>query len=122
MDSLNDWYELMGGTFLAHEVEIEDVGMADSRMEYDADCIDCSRTVFRVTTEMMMQGCKLGTMIFPSRRWRNFRNGEEITNFPIEGDPVLFIGNPILIHAGTDGLTVIREPSFRIKSGMEMGF
>jgi len=120
-ESLAHARDLMGGTLIAHEVEIEEVGLADARLDFDADVVDCSNRVFAVTTEMMIQHCKLGVMIFPSRRWRNYRSGMEMTGFPCAEEPLLFLGNPIRIHVGEEGLTVIRESTYLIKSGESLG-
>jgi hypothetical protein len=66
---------------------------------------------------------KINFTVFPSRRWRNFRDGEEITGLPNTEEPLLYIGNPVRLFAGpAEGITVVRIPEFLIKSGPQLGY
>lgn len=113
--------QLDGGYLLLSEFTVEDVGMAMERCDYDEDVIDVSNGIFRITCGL---GCNPefpSLAVFPSRRWRNFRKGNTVTDAPTPDRPFLFIGNPILIiNDPFDGMVVHREPSYIIRSGCEL--
>lgn len=113
---------LFGGVLVMDEYEIEEIGMATTRLDYDTDVVDCSGRIFEITTEMMLCKTTKPWTAFPSRRWRNLREGEEIKGLPSKEVPLLFIGNPVRLLVGEDGLTVMREKTYLIKSGMALGF
>lgn len=114
--------DLFGGSVVMDQYEVEDVGMATSRLPFDAEIIDCSHRVFDITTQMIVTGCVTGLTVFPSRRWRNLREGNEIQALPSKEQPLLFIGNPIRLLVERDGLVVVRERTYVIKSGVQMGY
>lgn len=113
----------VGGVLVMDEFDAEEVGMADARLSYDEDVVDCSNRIFQLTTAMMMKpDVRLNLCAFPSRRWRNMREGEDITGMPSPDTPLLYVGNPVRVFVDKgDGLLVVRLPEFLIKSGIELG-
>lgn len=108
------------------QFKVEDVGMAQARLPFDEDVVDLSGAMLELTTHMMLSPMtELGLAVFTSRRWRNHRWNdvdEEGYNmeWPTEDDPLLFIGNPVILTRSPDGITVHREPSYLIKSGAQV--
>ncbi len=115
-------YDYWGGVLVMPEFEVRDVGMADERLDYDADVVDCSNRLFQITTWMMMQNEIPDIGCFPSRRWRNLRVGQYIEVNPSAEHPLLFLGNPIVVVKKPKGLMVLSGPDFLIKSGVELGY
>lgn len=121
---LKKWW-LDGGKLVAFECDIGDViGSAESRLPYDEDCVDVSRGIFALSNDLMMNPeIPDELMVFPSRRWRNFRDGETITQLPSDQEPLIFLGNPVrLWRNNPSGCTIVREPSYLIKSGQALGY
>lgn len=115
--------DLVGGVIVLNEYEVEDVGLADKRFDFDEDVVDCSNRIFEITTAMMGLKNKMSLTVFPSRRWRNHRAGMEITGLPSKQSPLLYIGNPVRILSDPqEGITVVRIPEFLIKSGLQLGY
>lgn len=114
---------LFGGVIVMDEYEVEDVGMVEQRLDYDEDVVDCSNRIFEITTCMMMFKEKKNFTVFPSRRWRNHRVGDEITRLPDKQEPLLYLGNPVrLFFDPQEGITVVRIPEFLINSGVQLGY
>lgn len=112
----------LGGVLISEGFDSEDVGMADSRLEYDEDVVDCSNRIFEITTHLSGYGKHLDLCVFPSRRWRNHRDGE-IINFDNNSAPFIYIGNPVRIFCDPlKGITVSSTPEFLIKSGPQLGY
>lgn len=112
---------ILGGVFVVQWVDLAEIGLASERLPFDADVIDCSYRVFEATTEMMLHPGITHLMLFPSRRWRNFRTGEIIERLPEPGAPLLFIGNPIRIWTDDSGVIVVNGLSeFQIKTGYQL--
>ena len=115
--------DLFGGVIVMDEYDVEDVGLADKRLEFDEDVVDCSNRIFEITTCMMGLKEKKNFTVFPSRRWRNHRAGMEITGLPSKQEPLLYLGNPVRLFADPqEGITVVRIPELLIKSGVQMGY
>jgi len=121
--------DMFGGVLVLDEYDVEDVGMAEKRTEWDADVVDCSNRIFEITTAMMRMKDRRCYTVFSSRRWRNCRNGLETfndaeTQAMYEGKlPLLYIGNPVRLFTDPqEGITVVRIPEFLIKSGVQMGY
>lgn len=115
--------DTFGGVIVLDEYDVEDVGMADKRLDYDADVVDCSNRIFEITNCLILLKEKRCWTVFPSRRWRNHRAGLGITNLPSKDEPLLYIGNPIRVFADPrEGITVVRIPEFLIKSGVQLGY
>ena len=114
----------VGGVLVMDEFDAEDVGLATERLSYDEPVVDCSKRIFQLTTSMMLKpDVKLDLCAFPSRRWRNFRVGDDIIGLPSPEEPLLYTGNPVRVFADRGkGLLVIRLPEFLIKTGMELGY
>lgn len=115
----------VGGVLVMDAFNVEDVGLAESRLSYDEPIVDCSNRIFQLTTQMMMASpeVKLDLCAFPSRRWRNFRDGEDIIGMPSYDEPLLYLGNPVRVFCDRgEGILVVRLPEFLIKSGMELGY
>lgn len=111
-----------GGVIVLDEYDVEDVGLVKDRLDYDEEVVDCSNRIFEITNYMIMVGKPVEFTVFPSRRWRNFRKGELITALPDESTPLLFLGNPIRLWSDETGITVNRESSYLIRSGVQMGY
>lgn len=115
--------DLVGGVLLIDEFETEEVGLADARLAFDEDVVDCSRRIFQITTAMMMAQKPMAVSVFPSRRWRNLRTGQQIDRVPDRDHPLLYLGNPIRLFAdGGGSIRVSSTAEFLIKSGPELGF
>ena len=121
--------DIFGGVLVLDEYDVEDVGLAEKRTEWDEDVVDCSNRIFAITTAMMGMKDKKNYTVFPSRRWRNCRTGLE--TFDVKqlaamrgGElPLLYIGNPVRLFTDPlEGITVVRIPEFLIKSGPQMGY
>ncbi len=110
-----------------YDMEVEEIGMADSRLEFDDDIVDQSGAVFELTTMIMLGPSEKDfmTAVFTSRRWRNHRwmkpneKGETL-EWPTKEEPLLFIGNPYLIERKGGEIIVHRESSYLIKSGYQL--
>jgi hypothetical protein len=114
------WY---GGVLVLDVYDVSDVGLADTRLGYDEDQVDCSNRVFQITTTMLLHpATELAWTCFPSRRWRNFRIGNSIERDPDADHPLLYLGNPIRLFKRADGLHVFGRGEFIIKSGVELGY
>ena len=123
------WVDMFGGVLVLDEYDVEDVGVADKRNEWDDDVVDCSNRIFEITTAMMGLKDRRNFTAFPSRRWRNCRNGLETfdetkTQAMYEGKlPLLYIGNPVRLFTDPqEGITVVRIPEFLIRSGVQLGY
>ncbi len=118
-----DWF---GGVLVLDTYDVVDRDLAPARLPYDEPVVDCSRRIFEITTHMMMGSFGTGALaltVFPSRRFRNFRTGQDITGTPDPDHPLLYLGNPVRLFADPgEGITVVRIPEFLIKSGPELGF
>ncbi len=115
--------ELVGGVLVMTTYDVVDDGMVTGRLSFDEPVVDVSNRIFQITTAMMMDTTRpLTYTVFPSRRWRNFRTGEQIDRLPDADHPLLYLGNPIVLHADAEAIHVIRRPEFLIKSGMELGY
>lgn len=121
--------DIFGGVLVLDEFDVEDVGVADARNEWDEDVVDCSHRIFEITTQMMFFTEKKSLAAFPSRRWRNCRNGidsfdeSESQAMYARNLPLLYIGNPVRLFADPkEGITVVRIPEFIIKSGPQLGY
>lgn len=117
--------DVFGGVLVMDEYEVEDVGMADKRNAWDEEVVDCSNRIFEITTLMMtiQWGKSVNFTVFPSRRWRNFRVGMELSGLPTKEEPLLYLGNPVRLFSDPqEGITVVRIPEFLIKSGTQMGY
>lgn len=116
-------FGFFGGVFVMDTFDVREVGSAGCRLDYDEDQIDCSNRIFQVTNWLIMaDSVPPSVACFPSRRWRNMRVGEDITGFPSKDTPLLYIGNPVRILNGADGLQVFGRGEFIIKSGVELGY
>lgn len=113
----------LGGVWVMDEYDVEDVGLADARLDFDEDAVDCSNRIFQLVNQVLMHGSPVALTAFPSRRWRNMRAGEYIDGDPTE-QPLLYIGNParVVKRANGGGIEVIGRGEFIIKSGMELGY
>lgn len=115
--------DLFGGVIVMDEYDVEDIGLADKRLDFDEEVVDCSNRIFEITTAMMSLKDKRNFTVFPSRRWRNHRAGMEMTGLPSKQEPLLYLGNPVRLFADPqEGITVVRIPEFLIKSGVQMGY
>lgn len=113
----------IGGVWVMDEYDVEEIGLADARLDYDEAQVDCSQRIFQLTTEMLFLDGPLALTAFPSRRWRNLRQGEHILGTPNADHPLLYIGNPVRCIRGEDGgISVVGRGEFVIKSGMELGY
>lgn len=109
-----------GGKLVVTRCAVEDVGLAKDRIYYDEDVVDVSNGILKISTDLMLQKCMSDEiMVFPSRRFRNHRNGD-ICTLPTDERPLLFIGNPIRLWRTERGCEIIREPSYLIKSGAQI--
>lgn len=114
---------LVGGVLVLDRFDVEDVGLADARLDFDEAVVDCSNRIFQITTAMMLDDTRpLALAVFPSRRWRNFRTAQYIERLPDADHPLLYLGNPVRLFADADGIHVYRLPEFRIQSGLELGY
>jgi hypothetical protein len=104
--------------------EVEEVGLAESRLVFDEEVVDCSNRVFEITNYMLMSlKDRVEWTVLPSHRWRYLREGGEILGLPSQQEPLLYIGNPIrLFFDPVEGVTVMRVPEFRIRSGVQLGY
>lgn len=121
-------FQTFGGYILMDHYKIEDAEIAEKRLDFDADVIDCSNRMFELTTVMMGLSSPRNITVFPSRRWRNFREGENVIDLPTPEKPLLFIGNPIrILMKRLDGMpgndiTVQSDETYVIKSGPQLGY
>src|SRR5437016_10037143 len=80
------------GTFVfAEDYEVEDLGLADRRLDYDEDVVDCSHRMFQFTNDLLFFSDRrlVGPLtIFNSRRWRVFRSGPQIDRYPDHDHPL----------------------------------
>jgi hypothetical protein len=115
---------LVGGVMMLDEYEVEDVGLAETRNEWDEDVVDCSHRIFEITNILIGLTQKANFIVLPSRRWRNYREGDLITLPNTKKEiSLLYLGNPVRIFVDPrEGITVVRIPEFRIKSGIELGY
>jgi hypothetical protein len=120
---IDAWWDSEGGKLIWTEYEVEDVGMADTRLEFDADVIDVSSGLFSISNALLCEPKVPDELtVFSSRRFRSHRTKDQCT-FPTPDDPLLFIGNPVRLWRMPGGGCVInREPSYIIKSGCELGY
>ena len=121
--------DIFGGVLVLDEYDVEDVGMVEKRTGWDEDVVDCSNRIFEITTRMMVMKDKNNFTIFPGQRWRNCRTGldtfdEAETQAMFSGKlPLLYIGNPVRLFTDPkEGITVVRNPEFLIRSGAQMGY
>lgn len=112
----------VGGVVVLDTFEIGPVEMVANRLPYDEPIVDCSHRIFQITTAMMSNPDLGSVVVFPSRRWRNLREGEQITGVPSRDTPLLYLGNPIQILRTNDGLKVVSSPEFLIRTGVELGY
>lgn len=112
----------LGGVWVMDEYDVEDVGLADVRLDFDDGAVDCSNRIFQLTNQVLMHNGPIALTAFPSRRWRNMRSGQDIHGDPAE-QPLLYIGNPVRVIKGAEGgIDVIGRGEFIIKSGVELGY
>jgi hypothetical protein len=115
--------DLVGGVLVLDTYDVDNVGPVTSRLAYDEDVVDCSHRIVEITNAMIMAiAATLAWSVFPSRRWRNFRTGEQIERVPDADHPLLYIGNPIRLLKDGRGIEVIRSDEFTIKSGPELEY
>lgn len=115
--------DLVGGVLVLDTYDVDDVGPADARLDFDEAVVDCSQRIFQITTAMMMSATRpLALSVFPSRRWRNFRTAQHIERLPDTDHPLLYLGNPVRLFADGGGIQVVSGPEFLIKSGPELGY
>lgn len=111
-----------GGVWVMDEYDVEDVGLVEARLDFDEDLVDCSQRVFELTNRVLFHEGPIALTVFPSRRWRNMRIGQDIQSGPDE-QPLLYLGNPIrIIKRSAGGIDVIGRGEFLIKSGVELGY
>jgi hypothetical protein len=116
-------FEYFGGVLVLDTFDAREGEVVESRLSYDEDEVDCSNRIFQITNWLMMDGsAPTNVTCFPSRRWRNMREGEEITDHPTREKPLLYIGNPIRIAKSDKGISVFGRGEFIIKSGVELGY
>jgi len=89
----------VGGVWVMDEYDVEEIGLAEARLDYDEGQVDCSQRIFQLTTEMMFADGPLALTVFPSRRWRNLRQGEHIEHAPDAGSRL-----SMSFHAGSGTL------------------
>lgn len=112
-----------GGVWVADTYEVEELELAATRLDFDEDAVDCSNRIFQITTEMLlMPAPELAWTVFPTRRWRNMRAGQDILGEPRPDQPLLYLGNPIKLLKNDRGLHVFGRGEFTIKSGVELGY
>ena len=125
----NGWAHFRDKVFLVWtdkfdpDFDVQDIGMAESRLTFDADVVDQSGAVFEFTTDLMFRdtvGKNMLAAFFTSRRWRTHRpeDGGDIT-WGLKG-PLQFIGNPYFIEVANGEIIVHREESYLIKSGCQL--
>lgn len=114
----------VGGCVVMDRYLVEDVGIVGDRLDYDEERVDCSHRIFEITNLMIlvMKEGKTDMTVFPSRRWRNLRKGELITDMPGRSNPLLYIGNPVRLIWRRGELCVIRTTEFIIRSGVQLGY
>lgn len=115
--------DVFGGVIVFDEYEVEDVSPVEMRNAWDAEVVDCSNRICDITNAIIFQRLKEAKSwsVFPSRRWRNFRDGEDFSGVPSRQTPLLYLGNPVRIFwSPTEGITVIRLSEFLIKSGAQL--
>ena len=118
-----DWVFPFGGILMMHHYTVGDVGLANSRLDFDEDVVDCSNRMLDATIFLGHAKDACALTIFPSRRWRTLRIGEIVSVMPGPKQPFQYIGNPIRVTTdGRGGITVYRIPEFRIKSACELGY
>jgi len=117
------WRDYFNGKVIWSVYDVEDVGIADSRLEFDADVVDVSNGLFAISNALLMYPkIPEEITVFSTRRFRNHRKGDQGT-FPTPSDPLLFIGNPVrLWRDGPNGCVIVRDTSYIIKSGCELGY
>lgn len=107
------------------KIEVKEIGLANSRLEFDADVVNLSNGMFAFTSDMMMRKIDkpVRTALFTSRRWRTHRTGNECGYID---KTFQFIGNPVVVDffydedAGFNQAIVYRESSYLIKSGCQL--
>lgn len=113
----------IGGVWIMDEYDVEQVGLADARLDFDEDEVDCSNRIFQLTNQVLLHGGPIALTAFPSRRWRNLRIGQDIIGGPTTDQPLLYIGNPLrVIKRSEGGIDVLGCGEFIIKSGVELGY
>lgn len=88
---------LWRGVLVMENFEVTDGELAKSRLSYDEAVIDCSHRVLEITSSLCASYQDRHLTLFPSRRWRNFREGEQILQLPTSEQPLLYLGNPIVV-------------------------
>lgn len=115
--------EWFGGVMALEAYDVTNVGLVTERLPYDEDWVDCSQRMFQATNYMLMApAATLAWTFFPSRRWRNLREGDIIPKGPDAETPLLYLGNPIRVTKDEHGLHVFGRDEFIIKGGMELGY
>lgn len=110
------------GTILCGRFKSEVVGKAEKRCEWDEDVVDCSGDVLQCTSALMFHPEVEAAFLFPSKRWRSHRDSKG-PKAPREGEPFLYIGNPVRIFRLEDGtISVLRCEDLLIRSGVQLGF
>ena len=117
-------WNFFGGVFVMDDFDVRDVGAVTERLSYDTARVDCSNRMFQITNWMLMdENAPAVIWCFPSRRWRNMRDGEDITGLPSRETPLLYLGNPIRVSKDENGIMVMQQGGeFIIKSGPELGY
>jgi len=115
--------DAFGGVLVMDSYTVEDVSLGMSRLAYDEDVVDCSNRIVQITTAMIMSPvAEMALTVFPSRRWRNMRTGEQIDRWPDADHPLEYLGNPIRLFKDAHGIQVVSGPEFLIKTGVELGY
>lgn len=116
-------FDYFGGVLVLDEFDVRDVGLVAARLDFDEDQVDCSNRIFQITTWLLVDhSAPPSVACFPSRRWRNMREGQDITDHPTPEKPLLYLGNPVRILKTDAGLEVFGRGEFLIKSGVELGY
>ena len=107
------------------KIEVKEIGLADSRLDYDADVVDLSNGMFAFTSDILLRNIEKPARfaLFTSCRWRTHRTGRQCEWID---KTFQFIGNPIIVDAfydkevGFNQAIVYRESSYLIKSGCQL--
>jgi len=124
-----NWYPFRDKVLIAgsDEIDVDEIGLAESRLLFDSDVVDQGGAVFELTSSMMMtqNAPDIIIGIFTSRRWRNHRWEQKNEagfdmEWPTKEEPLLFIGNPYFVERFEGEIIVHRESSYLIKSGAQL--
>jgi hypothetical protein len=99
--------EFFGGVLVASgEWQIEEVGLAESRLPYDEDVVDCSNRLFQITTRALTvqpatYTCPVGLLSVEALA-ESCARATGLTGFPTPETPLLYIGNPLIVSRDDD--------------------